>query len=68
LTDLLFKLELAVDDKNDLWAVNTYSIIKRFRKGLYFEATYRIDIELFKSLKNDEAQLDMIKVKLRDDK
>lgn len=71
LTDLLFKLETKIDENSDLWGINIYTIFKRFLKGLYLEGLTRIkeiNPDLFRSFHNDDAQLDAIKTRLREDK
>jgi hypothetical protein len=42
LTDLLFKLEVRIDENKELWGINIYTIFKRFLKGLYLEGLTRI--------------------------
>ncbi len=68
LTELLFKLEAKIDENDDLWGINIYSIFKRFLKGLYLEGLTRIkeiNPDLFRSFHSDDAQLDAIKTRLR---
>jgi hypothetical protein len=71
LTDLLFKLEAKIDENNQLWAINIYAILKRYLKGLYLVGLTRIkeiNPEIFRSFHSDDAQLDAIKSRLREDK
>ena len=42
ITNLLFRLEAAIDENSSLWAVNTYSMLKYYIKGLIFIGIMRV--------------------------
>ena len=42
LTDLLFKFDAQASENSELWAINCYTMFKRFKRGLYLEAITRI--------------------------
>eukprot|EP00919_Chromeraceae_sp_WS-2016_P043236 GHVR01103268.1.p1 GENE.GHVR01103268.1~~GHVR01103268.1.p1 ORF type:complete len:135 (+),score=3.34 GHVR01103268.1:1446-1850(+) len=68
ITNLLFRLEGAIDEDQALWPINTMAIFKKFRRGLYLLSLSRIKQLGQLELQYDETQLQTIKNILKEDK
>lgn len=73
LTDLLFRLEAAIDENSSLWAINSYYVFRSFIKGLLLIGVARVKqtpttaISTQQFGKQDE-NIEIIKNALKEDK
>ena len=72
MTNLLFRLESAIDNNNSLWAINCFYIFKCFIKGLLLIGVARVkqaDENITSDkFKQQEENIEVIKNVLKEDK
>jgi len=66
----MFKLEAAIDEHSELWAINTYQMFKHFLRGLVYIGIIRVkqDEKITVELPTKNSNIEAIKNYLKADK
>jgi hypothetical protein len=66
----MFKLETAIDEHNELWAINTHIMFKYFLKGLVYIGIvrFKLDDKIKSELPTSNSNIEAIKNFLKADK